>query len=153
MQHRRNNTCRSVGRSCHNTATRSIFLTHRLANQSAVHPSQLAFEAILSYPVPRTRLDIFSKVLHPHYIEPKKHTQVEETDIMLQLVAAHRGICLLPDWLLLEKNQAGQLVAMKLHNLTLQKTMYLAVRPEDRHLHYIKWLSRESGRIMQSKQQ
>lgn len=113
--------------------------THVFYAQQYVEAEQLRQETILTYPVPRPRLDIFSKVLQPQGIEPLHHKQVEETDIMLQLVAAHRGVCLLPDWLLKEKMRNQHLAGVRIKEFHLIKTMYLAIRHQDKDLEYISW--------------
>ncbi len=119
---------------------------HILAQSVVIEPSQLSNETILTYPVPRHRLDIFNRILQPNNIEPRNHKQVEETDIMLQLVASNRGICLLPEWLLAEKSRDMRLQGLRIKDQPLNKTMYLAIRPEDVELEYIKTFIRLSGR-------
>lgn len=118
---------------------------HRLAELAEIEPEQLANEIILTYPVPRHRLDIFNRILQPHGVEPRDHKQVEETDIMLQLVASNRGICLLPEWLLTDKSEGLGLRGLRIKNQKLGKTMYLALRPEDAELEYIKTFVQLSG--------
>lgn len=113
---------------------------HRLAGRLFIEPSDLQQETILTYPVERERLDMFRKVLQPAGIEPFAHITVEETDIMLQLAASQRGVCLLPEWLLADKAKNPDVVSLRFANLPLTKTMYLATRHEDVQLEYIQWL-------------
>lgn len=113
---------------------------HRLAGRGFIEPSDLQQETILTYPVDRERLDMFRKVLQPAGIEPLNHITVEETDIMLQLAASQRGVCLLPEWLLAEKADKLSLDSLRFNNLPLTKTMYLATRHEDVALEYIQGL-------------
>jgi LysR family transcriptional regulator for metE and metH len=113
---------------------------HRLAGLNVIEPADLQQETILTYPVERERLDMFRKVLQPSGIEPLAHVTVEETDIMLQLAASRRGVCLLPEWLLADKINNPELVSLRFKNLPLTKTMYLATRHEDVQLEYIQWL-------------
>ncbi len=113
---------------------------HRLAGLNVIEPADLQQETILTYPVERERLDMFRKVLQPAGIEPLAHVTVEETDIMLQLAASRRGVCLLPEWLLADKVNNRELVSLRFKNLLLTKTMYLATRHEDVQLEYIQWL-------------
>ncbi|PPD50517.1 MAG: LysR family transcriptional regulator [Methylobacter sp.] len=113
---------------------------HRLAGYEFIEPSDLQQETILTYPVERERLDMFRKVLQPAGIEPVGHVSVEETDIMLLLVASQRGVCLLPEWLLADKVKNPDVVSLRFNNLPLTKTMYLATRHEDVQLEYIQWL-------------
>ncbi|MGZ4991366.1 MAG: LysR family transcriptional regulator [Methylobacter sp.] len=113
---------------------------HRLAGSQPIEPSELRQETILTYPVERERLDMFRKVLQPAGIEPLAHVTVEETDIMLQLAASQRGVCLLPEWLLADKVKNPDVVSLRFKDLPLTKTMYLATRHEDVELEYIQWL-------------
>lgn len=113
---------------------------HRLAGQVLLTPAELRGETVLTYPVERERLDMFRKVLQPAGIEPAAHVQVEETDIMLQLVAAGRGVCLLPAWLLAGRDGDLGLRSLRFAGQQLGKTMYLACRPEDAELAHMQWL-------------
>jgi LysR family transcriptional regulator for metE and metH len=113
---------------------------HRLAGREFIEPFDLREETVLTYPVERERLDMFRKILQPAGIEPQAHITVEETDIMLQLAASRRGVCLLPEWLLADKAKHPDVVSLRFKNLPLAKTMYLATRPEDAQLEYIQWL-------------
>jgi LysR family transcriptional regulator for metE and metH len=113
---------------------------HRLAGRGFIEPSDLQQEVVLTYPVDRERLDMFRKILQPAGIEPLNHITVEETDIMLQLAASRRGVCLLPEWLLAEKADKLSLDSLRFKNLPLTKTMYLATRHEDVTLEYIQGL-------------
>lgn len=121
---------------------------HRLAGQQLIDPIELRRETILTYPVERERLDMFRKVLQPAGIEPLAHQTVEETDIMLQLVASGRGVCLLPDWLVAEKPNKLGLASLHFNDLALTKTMYLASRHEDAQLDYLQWLIRHARQVM-----
>ena len=113
---------------------------HRLAGRQFIEPSELQQETILTYPVERERLDMFRKVLQPAGVEPLAHITVEETDIMLQLAASQRGVCLLPEWLLADKVKNPDVISLRFKDLPLAKTMYLATRHEDVQLEYIQWL-------------
>jgi len=113
---------------------------HRLAARGAVDPADLQAETVLTYPVERERLDMFRKILQPAGIEPHGHITVEETDIMLQLVASGRGVCLLPEWLLSTKSDKLGLIGLHFNGIALTKTMYLATRHEDVQLDYVQWL-------------
>jgi LysR family transcriptional regulator for metE and metH len=113
---------------------------HRLAQLGEIQAEELRRETVLTYPVERERLDIFRKVLQPAEIEPLEHKTVEETDIMLQLAASERGVCLLPEWLLARQANGASLAGLRFKGLALKKTMYLATRPEDAQLDYIRWL-------------
>ena len=111
-----------------------------LAELKVIEPADLKQETILTYPVERERLNMFRKILQPAGVEPLTHVTVEETDIMLQLAASQRGVCLLPEWLLADKVKNPDVVSLRFKDLPLTKTMYLATRQEDVQLEYIQWL-------------
>jgi LysR family transcriptional regulator for metE and metH len=119
--------------------------SHPLAGRAEITPDDLRGETVLTYPVARERLDMFRKVLQPAGIEPAAHIPVEETDIMLQLVAAGRGVCLLPEWLLADKHAKLGLTGLRFAGLPIGKTMYLACRHEDIGLEYLRWLVEHAG--------
>lgn len=119
--------------------------SHPLAGRAEITPDDLRSETVLTYPVARERLDMFRKVLQPAGIEPTAHIPVEETDIMLQLVAAGRGVCLLPEWLLADKHAKLGLTGLRFADLPIGKTMYLACRHEDVGLEYLRWLVEHAG--------
>ncbi len=54
---------------------------------------------LLTYPVGRERLDLFTRLLIPEGIEPRSVRAVEATEVMLELVRAGRGVTALPDWM------------------------------------------------------
>lgn len=118
---------------------------HPLTKEKQIRPAQLEGETILTYPVERERLDIFNKVLAKDAIQIAAHKHVEETEIMLQMVAARRGICLLPEWLLEDAGERLGLVGKSIRDIRLDKSMYIAVRPEDQALEYVQWLAENAG--------
>ena len=60
---------------------------HPLRDATHVEPEQLADEILITYPVPPDRLDIYTRFLAPAGMAPKRHKEIETTDIMLQMVA------------------------------------------------------------------
>lgn len=73
---------------------------HRLSTKPRAEPGDLTGEALITYPVPRERLDIFTKFLAPANAAPRRHRTVETTDLMLRLVASGRAVSATPDWLI-----------------------------------------------------
>lgn len=76
--------------------------THPLARKRRVEPEDLAGETLITYPVSRERLDIYTRFLVPAHALPRRHRTVETTDLMLRLVASGRAVSATPDWLLRE---------------------------------------------------
>ncbi|GHG88037.1 LysR family transcriptional regulator [Pseudodonghicola xiamenensis] len=73
---------------------------HPLVRKRQVTPSDMARETLITYPVARERLDIYTKFLVPAHALPRRHRTVETTDLMLRLVASGRAVSATPDWLL-----------------------------------------------------
>ena len=73
---------------------------HPLAQRGRVDPEDLARETLITYPVARERLDIYTRFLVPANALPRRHRTVETTDLMLRLVASGRAVSATPDWLL-----------------------------------------------------
>ncbi|WP_110815381.1 LysR family transcriptional regulator [Pseudoroseicyclus aestuarii] len=73
---------------------------HPLARVGQVAPSDMARETLITYPVPRERLDIYTRFLVPAHARPRRHRTAETTDLMLRLVASGRAVSATPDWLL-----------------------------------------------------
>jgi len=90
-----------------------------------------------SYPVPRSKLDIFQYFLTPEGVEPKAVRHAELTAMILQLVASKRGVAVLPDWVLCESTISGQLCSLPLGAQGLHGMLYAAVRKSDTHLPFI----------------
>lgn len=64
---------------------------HRLAERPFIEPADLAGETLISYPVCRSKLDVFSRFLTPAGIEPAAVRTSELTALIVQLVASGRG--------------------------------------------------------------
>ena len=110
---------------------------HVLANKTQVEPKDLAGEVLYSYPVDIDRLDIYSLFLNPAHCTPKKHKSIEATDIMLQLVAAGRGVAALPHWLVNEYADKMEIQAVRLGKAGVSKSIYLGLRDDDQDIDYI----------------
>lgn len=110
---------------------------HKLAQRDYVRAADLAGEVLLSYPVDPTRLDIYNEILVPAGQVPRKHKNVESTDIMLQLVAAGRGVAALPRWLVDENAQTLPIVPVRLGRAGIAKQIFLGVREPERDSRHI----------------
>lgn len=108
-----------------------------LAHQPRIDPFDLAGHELFTVPVSPDRLDIFTRFLIPAGCRPRRHTGVESTDMMLQLVAAGRGITVLPDWLIRADAGGLALTAKRIGPLGLHKSITLGIRAEDVGLDYV----------------
>jgi LysR family transcriptional regulator, regulator for metE and metH len=110
---------------------------HRLAEKPFIEAEDFAEETLLHYPVERAKLDIFTQLLTPARVEPRGMRPVELTEVILMLVAAGRGVTVLPDWVLRDVRARPDYVVKHITEGGLTKRMYAAVRDEDTAKPYI----------------
>ena len=103
---------------------------HRLANRDMILPDDLEQEMLITYPVERDRLDVFTRFLDPLDIEPASVRTAELTPMIIQLVASGRGVTCLPNWALTEYLEQQTIIAKKLGESGLWCTLYAAIRED-----------------------
>ena len=111
--------------------------THPLASRDWVLPADLEAETLITYPVSRSRLDVFTQFLDPRGIEPARVRTAELTPVMVQLVASGRGVCCLPNWALYEYTARGAVASCSLGEEGIWPNLYGAVRTEQRDTPYM----------------
>lgn len=110
---------------------------HPLASYAYIEPEQLTEQTLITYPVPKQRLDIFTQFLDPADCEPAEIRKAELTPIIMQLVASLRGVAALPNWALSEYQHSSWLRTAKLGKQGVWRTLYAAKRTEDNEADYI----------------
>ncbi len=105
--------------------------THPLAGKPYIEAEDFRGQTLITYPVERTRLDVFSQLLIPARVEPAAIRQVELTAVILLLVASNRGISVLPDWVVREVKYNSDYVTRPLTRDGITRRLYAAVRTED----------------------
>src|SRR5690606_33449192 len=111
---------------------------HPLAKAPYVEPGQLADEVLITYPLGRGRLDVYTHFLTPAGISPRVHKLIESTDLMLQLVAAGRGVSALPRWLVEERSGQMAIAPVRLGRNGVQKKIHLGFRSVDHSTEYLR---------------
>lgn len=101
-----------------------------LAAKAEIAPDDLRDQMLITYPMDRSRLDVFTEFLGPAKVEPRGVRPVELTAVILMLVASDRGVAVLPDWVLREAKGSSDFVTRPLAGRPL-KRLYAAVRDED----------------------
>jgi LysR family transcriptional regulator for metE and metH len=104
---------------------------HPLAGKPFVVAEDFRDETLITYPVERSRLDVFSQLLTPAKVEPRAVRQVELTAVILLLVASNRGVAVLPDWVVREVRYSSDYVTRPLTEAGVTRRLYAAVRGED----------------------
>lgn len=115
-----------------------VSIDHPLAGIEKLTPEQLSNEVLLTFPVPQERLDILTYFLAPAHSVPKMLKPIESLEIMLQMTALGRGVCVLPEWLADIKMRSHRLKKIKIGNSGLNQKLYLALRESDQTIPYIR---------------
>ena len=111
---------------------------HALASVDYVKPEQLASETLITYPVSIDRLDIYTHFLTPEGVTPRRHKTIETTDIIVQMVAADRGVAAMPRWLGAEYAAKAPVVPLRLGRKGIPKQIFLGIRDLDSEVDYVR---------------
>ncbi len=104
---------------------------HPLAEKPFVEAEDFRDETLITYPVDRARLDVFSQLLTPAKVEPRAIRQVELTAVILLLVASNRGVAVLPDWVVREVRTSSDYVTRPLTETGMTRRLYAATRDDE----------------------
>ncbi|WP_306133386.1 LysR family transcriptional regulator [Roseivivax marinus] len=127
--------------------------SHPLASRPWVDAEDFRGETLITYPVERSRLDVFSQLLTPAKVEPALVRQVELTAVILLLVASNRGVAVLPDWVVREVKYSSDYVTRPLTEGGLTRSLYAATRTADAGKGFVTdliALARDEARTMQA---
>lgn len=110
---------------------------HLLSTKTFLQPHDLIDQTLITYPVERTRLDVFKQFLNPAGVEPFAVRTSELTLMMVQLVASGRGVCALPNWVLAEYAEKQLISVRSAGEKGIWPTLYAAVRKDSLHAGYL----------------
>jgi LysR family transcriptional regulator for metE and metH len=102
-----------------------------LAAKAMIEAEDFRDQVLITYPVGRDKLDIFTEVLTPARVEPRAQRPVELTAVILMLVGSNRGVSVLPDWVLRAVKSNDDYVTRPLAPGNITKRLYAATREED----------------------
>ena len=105
--------------------------SHPLAAKDAIEAEDFRDQTLITYPVARDRLDVFTELLTPAKVEPRSQRTVELTAVILMLVASGRGVAVLPDWVLRDLRGHADYVTRPLGPGNIVKRLYAATRTDD----------------------
>ena len=124
---------------------------HPLTAKPYVDAEDFRGQTLISYPVERSRLDVFSQLLTPAKVEPAAIRQVELTAVILLLVASNRGVAVLPDWVVREVKYNSDYVTRPLTQRGITRRLYASTRSDDVGKGYvtdlIAFAKAEAGRL------
>ncbi|MCH1412460.1 MAG: LysR family transcriptional regulator [Rhodobacteraceae bacterium] len=136
---------------------KSVFISsakHRLSKKKWIEASDFAKETLITYPVERSRLDVFSQLLIPNKVEPAQIRQADLTSIILFLVASDRGVTVLPDWVVAEFRNNSEYAIKPLNKKGIERGLFAATRTECLNKPFMRNLidlaGQEAGRLQKS---
>lgn len=98
---------------------------HALTAKTFLIAQDFADQTLLTYPVEKERLDVFNLLLQPENVKPTQVKQVNNSHVILQMVAANMGIAVLPNWLVASMSVQSLVDVKSLTRNGLTKTLYL----------------------------
>jgi len=110
---------------------------HPLCDKAFIQPADLTDQTLITYPVDRKRLDVFTHFLQPQNIEPASVRQAELTAIILLLVTTLKGVAVLPDWVLRESMIHNRFSTRPLGERGMHGTLYAAMRQAESQAAYL----------------
>ncbi len=108
-----------------------------LAAKDYIQAEDFRDQTLITYPVGRDKLDVFSEILTPAKVEPRAHRTAELTAVILMLVGSGRGVAVLPDWVMREVKTNADYITRPLGPQPVTKRMYGATRDEDAARPYV----------------
>ena len=125
-----------------------------LAEKDVIEAADFREQTLITYPVDRARLDIFSQLLTPAKVEPAAVRQVELTAVILLLVASNRGVAVLPNWVVRQVKYNADYVTRPLTRGGMTRRLYAATRAEDTHrpfvAHFLRLARQEAVRMQRA---
>lgn len=110
---------------------------HRLLSKDYLTARDFEMETLITYPIPRERMDIFKKVLNPGKVLPRQQRKTELTVAILQLVASKRGIAVLPRWAVKEFLDRDYISERQITSNGLMGDLYAAVASDKSNSAYL----------------
>jgi LysR family transcriptional regulator, regulator for metE and metH len=102
-----------------------------LAAKSLIEAEDLRDQVLITYPVGRDKLDVFTDLLTPAKVEPRGQRQVELTAVILMLVGSNRGVAVLPDWVIRDVKSNADYVTRPLAPGNVTRRLFACTREED----------------------
>jgi LysR family transcriptional regulator for metE and metH len=102
-----------------------------LAAKAMIEAEDFRDQVLITYPVGRDKLDIFTELLTEARVEPRAQRAVELTAVILMLVGSDRGVAVLPDWVIRDVKSNADYVTRPLGPGVVTKRLFAATRDED----------------------
>ena len=102
-----------------------------LAAKPMIEAEDLRDQTLITYPVGRDKLDVFTDLLTPARVEPAAHRHVELTAVILMLIGSNRGVGVLPDWVIRDLKGNPDYITRPLAPGNLTRRLYACLREDD----------------------
>ena len=102
-----------------------------LAAKAMIEATDFRDQTLITYPVSRDKLDVFTDLLTPAKVEPRAQRPVELTAVILMLVGSNRGVAVLPDWVIRDVKTNADYITRPLAPGNLTRRLFAATRDED----------------------
>lgn len=110
---------------------------HRLASQAYVRLESLATEHLILYTTPHSESSVLKRVLRPAGVEPRRISQVQLTEAILELVKADLGVSVLARWAIAPQLAAGTIAAVRLTRSGITRRWVAARRNDTAEVPYL----------------
>jgi LysR family transcriptional regulator, regulator for metE and metH len=79
-----------------------------------VDATHLQHEHVVTYDAPRSELTLFTDIMDPAGLVPRRHSRIQLTEAMIELVKAGMAIAILPRWLVVTHAASAHMRAVRL---------------------------------------
>ncbi len=102
-----------------------------LAHKPRIEPEDFRDQTLITYPVARDKLDVFTEFLTSAKVEPRAQRTAELTAVILMLVGSNRGVAVLPDWVIRGVKSNADYITRPLGDGSITKRLFAATRDDD----------------------
>jgi len=102
-----------------------------LAAKAMVEAEDFRDQTLITYPVGRDKLDVFTDLLTPAKVEPRAQRPVELTAVILMLVGSNRGVAVLPDWVIRDVKTNADYITRPLAPGNVTRRLFACTREDD----------------------
>ena len=112
---------------------------HQFSRQDVVRPEDFVQEHLICYTSKIEVLDIFQRVLIPAGVTPKKVSQIQITEAIIEMVKAKLGITVMATWAIKPYLRSKELVTIPVADHALERTWYALTIKQKNEPRYIQW--------------
>ncbi|WED28045.1 LysR substrate-binding domain-containing protein [Vibrio sp. DW001] len=109
---------------------------HLLAAKESIQPEDFVDQTVITYPVHKSRLDVYKHFMQPAGVDPLKWKQADNTLMLIQMVSAGLGVAAIPNWAIHEFSRQGLITNKPLGN-GLWRRLFAATRQSEHDKAYL----------------